>query len=41
MKNAKIWRLFSMHNKNKSRNLNLKSSNAALATTAIALIQLM
>ena len=30
MKNAKIWRLFSLRNqsKNKSRNLHLKSGNA-------------
>ena len=30
MKNAKIWRLFSLRNKNKnkSRNLDLKSGNA-------------
>ena len=27
-KNAKIWRLFSLRNKNKSRNLDLKSDNA-------------
>ena len=28
MKNAKIWRLFSLRNKNKSRNLALNSGNA-------------